>query len=31
MAAWDDVLPEIDRLVYEKGGWGSPGPEARSP
>lgn len=24
MAAWDDVLPEMDRLVYEKGGWGAP-------
>jgi nicotinamidase-related amidase len=23
MAAWDDVLPEEDRLVFEAGGWGS--------
>jgi maleamate amidohydrolase len=31
MAAWDDVLPEIDRLVYEKGGWGKPRPRGQRP
>jgi maleamate amidohydrolase len=31
MAAWDDVLPEIDRLVYEKGGWGTPRPRGARP
>jgi nicotinamidase-related amidase len=31
MAAWDDVLPEIDRLVYEKGGWGKPRPRGERP
>ena len=31
MAAWDDVLPEIDRLVYEKGGWGKPRPRGSKP
>jgi maleamate amidohydrolase len=31
MAAWDDVLPEIDRLVYEKGGWGKPRPKGEKP
>jgi maleamate amidohydrolase len=31
MAAWDDVLPEMDRLVYEKGGWGKPRPRGERP
>lgn len=31
MAAWDDVLPEIDRLVYEKVGWGKPRPRGQRP
>jgi nicotinamidase-related amidase len=31
MAAWDDVLPEMDRLVYEKGGWGKPRPRGQRP
>ena len=31
MAAWDDVLPEIDRLVYEKGSWGQPRPKGERP
>jgi len=31
MAVWDDVLPEIDRLVYEKGGWGKPRPRGEKP
>lgn len=31
MAAWDDVLPEIDRLVYEKGNWGEPRPRGERP
>jgi maleamate amidohydrolase len=31
MAAWDDVLPEIDRLVYEKGNWGRPRPRGQRP
>jgi nicotinamidase-related amidase len=31
MAAWDDVLPDIDRLVYEKGGWGKPRPRGAKP
>jgi nicotinamidase-related amidase len=31
MAVWDDVLPEIDRLVYEKGGWGKPRPRGNKP
>lgn len=31
MAVWDDVLPEIDRLVYEKGGWGKPRPRGQRP
>ena len=31
MAIWDDVLPESDRLVYEKGGWGRPRPRGERP
>ncbi len=31
MAAWDDVLPEIDRLVYDKGSWGKPRPKGKRP
>jgi nicotinamidase-related amidase len=31
LPAWDDILPEHDRAVYEKGGWGKPRPRGRRP
>ncbi|HWI72827.1 MAG TPA: isochorismatase family protein [Baekduia sp.] len=31
MPAWDDILPDADRAVYEKGGWGKPRPRGERP